>query len=396
MSDSSNSSSSSFSGISEESSTVKISNSTIITNTKNEGINRVNAQQLKDNWVLALMSRGIIVKIRISRWRGITSLDSDMLGLKFFDEKSREFFDKYVVLGIHKLLPPDIMNEFQRFDAVSRRNLENHSFDTVWGSFVPHTAFESWKLENERIKASYYQAAKNLAERYNEIVAYVREEYKNLAKDVWFRLYPDTTAPTESFINDFVDRVVALIPPKEDILCSFKYEPVYFFIPMPSFLQNDIEKTKEIQRESIAKDQELALEMNMKNRVADEYYSKKKELIDGFLEATVMEMRSNVKKLCNSVLSSIGKSRAVGEFSLGHINKINKMIKNVNLLNFYDDKEIRRLLSELNGEVEKFKNDVKGEKNNLLIVEKITEIIKACEKEIEIEDFNPALSYLEV
>ena len=107
----------------------------------------INVQQMRSDWVLALMTKGIIVDLRISRWRGFTSLNYDDLGIKFDDKKSEEFARKYIKLGNQKLFPPDILNEMNEFDYLAKRNLYTYSFDTVWGKFVPFTAFDEWERE---------------------------------------------------------------------------------------------------------------------------------------------------------------------------------------------------------------------------------------------------------
>ena len=54
----------------------------------------VGVKQFKNDWALALMSRGIIVRISISRWRAMAKLSVNDLGLKFVDSETSEFMRK--------------------------------------------------------------------------------------------------------------------------------------------------------------------------------------------------------------------------------------------------------------------------------------------------------------
>jgi len=353
----------------------------------------IDVEQFRNDWALALMSQGVIVKLSVSRWRATTSLTSQDLGLKFSDAESANFMKKYIQLGKQKLLPPEIIGEIDSVECRARRVLGDYSFDTVWGKFVPNTAFEDWKRENDIIRADFFEAARVLGLRYDEILRSVKVEYKNLARDVWMRLYPnDGGGPTESFIENFVSKVISKVPTREDIISSFKYETTYFIIPMPSIIEDNIATAQETRRQTEMSHFNNQLEIDTKRRIADEYVQRKKELIDGFLESTVKNMRQYVAELCEGVLESIGKKAKVDKITLRDINKLKKMIKKVGYLNFHDDTDIATLLNDLEIEIDKFK----GERDDKIVVGKLKEIVDAGTKEFIPDNFNPAISYLEV
>ena len=353
----------------------------------------VPVEQFRSDWALALMSQGVIVRLGISRWRAKTRLTPDILGLKFVDDKSQEFMKKYVKLGEQKLLPPEILSEIERLERRARDILSTYSFHTVWGKFVPFTAFERWESENAIVQNDFMQMAVALGTRYDSIIASLREDYRNMARDVWARLYPeDTGGPTESFIENFVAKIIEKIPTRDIIVSSFKYDVTYFVVPMPSFIEESVARAEEIRRSSEMAEFENQLERNTKRRIAEDYQKRKRELIDGFLESTVMSMREYVKELCDNVLESIGKQNKVGKLTNKNINKLKKMTEKVRILNFYDDKEISSLMEELEIEIEKFK----GERDEELIVDKLRKIAEVGGKEFLPVNFNPAISYLEV
>jgi len=351
----------------------------------------IDVRQIRNDWAMALMTKGVVVKLAVSRWRATAPLKPEELGLKFANEDTVAFMKKYVRLGNEKLLPPQVINEIATLESKARMNLHNHSFSTIWGNFVPYTAFSSWESEDKKIREEFMVAASRLGQRYEEIISIVKHEYRKMAEDVWLRLYPTATGgATESFIENFVSNIISKIPSKSDIIASFKYDVTYFIIPMPSFVEQDLARVKDIQLQSQAKEYDAALERQIKDKIAQEYILRKTELIDGFLQSTVEEMREEIAKLCDNILQSIGQQSINQEISKTQIDRVKKMVKKVRLLNFYDDKKIHNLLSELETEVMK----PKGDRNKNIIVDKLRMITEVGSEEFTPEDFSPTIGYL--
>lgn len=345
------------------------------------------------DWALALMRQGVIVKLSVSRWRASTKLTYQNLGLRFADKHSREFAEKYVQLGRQKLFPVEVLKEISTIESRARSTLNDYSYDTIWGKFVPYSAFDAWEEQNNIVRNDFMTQAKTIGDKYDEIIEAVKKEYENMAKDVWLRLYPENKdGATDAFVHSFVSKIVNEIPPVEEIVSSFKYDSSYLIIPMPSFIEADIAKAKQIRLDSEMAEFKSDLEKSTKERIANEYVSKKTELIDGFLNSTVTSMRKYVGDLCESVLTAIGKKSQMNDVSMQYIKKLKKMMEKVRLLNFHNDKEITALLNGLETEIDKFK----GERNKNIIVEKLAEIVDTATKEITPKNFNDVIGYLEV
>jgi len=362
-------------------------------NTVNINGMEIDADQYRNDWALALMSQGVIIRLSVSRWRAKMKLTPQMLGLKFIDEESSEFMKGYVKLGDQKLLPPTVLREIENLERRARITLVAYSFNTVWGRFVPFTAFEDWERENKIIHDDFIAQALALDNQYDEIINAVKSDYKNMARDVWSRLYPNSKDnPTQSYIENFVSAIVEKVPAREEIVASFKYNSTYFIIPMPSFIEEDMARAQDIRRASQMKEFDSELERDTKRRIQEEYVHKKQELIDGFLESTVSSMRTHVSELCNGVLKSLVQQSKSNDITSRHTNKLKSMIKKIKLLNFYNDDEISGLLNGLEIELDKFK----GERNKDVIVGKLREIVEIGKKEYTPSNFNPAVGYLEV
>jgi len=351
----------------------------------------VDVSQFRNDWALALMTQGVIVKLSLSWWRAQAPLKAEDLGLKFTDQDSLAFMKKYVNLGTENLLPPEIINEIQYINAKARENLKEHSFNTIWGKFVPYTAFAEWQDADKLIRQDFFMAAQTLCDKYDIILDIVRQEYKKLAKDVWFRLYKDSN-PTESFIEDFIYKVICKIPSKSKIFSSFGYESTYFIIPIPSLIEENISKAEVIKKERELNNFNVELEKDTKKRISEEYLKRKQEYIDCFLQTTVSSLRTYIAELCDNILQSIYKGPEDKDIPKKHRDKIRLIIKKVNMLNFYDDTQISSILKDLEFEIDKFK----GERDRGIIVEKLQKITDLSKEEFLPANFNPIISSLDV
>jgi len=337
------------------------------------------------------MEQGVIVRLSVSRWRATSRLRYEELGIAFNDSEHQDFMSNYIDLGHEKLLPPRVMRDLQTIETRARRCLGLYSFQTIWGRFVPYSAFSEWKYESDEIRKDFFDLAKQIGLQYDDIVKEVKDEYETMARDVWKRLYPDDQKdPPSSFLENFTSRITDKIPNREKIVASFKYEAIFFNIPLPSFIQEDISKAEQviIDREKAANN--AIIEMRTRQIVADEYVEKKKELIDSFLESTVAYLRHHIAELANHTFLVL--QRHEKEVNMTHVKKINKMIEQVRNLNFHNDKEINDILNDLEAEVSKYK----GERDKVTIQNKLRELVDLSKEEYLPEGFNPIIDMVDI
>ena len=354
----------------------------------------ISPKALREQWAIALMTKGVIVKLTIHQWNAQSSLKPEDLGIRFSDVDVRKFMKKYVYFGNERLLPPEVMKEISSIYRAGHLNLRSHSFDTLWGHFVPNTAFAQWHKENEIIRSDYIKSAKRLIERYDDIVTIIRRDYAIMARDVWNRLYPgDKGGATAAFIENFVSNIVAKIPPPDQLIERFSYEVTYFTVPLPSFIEEDITKAETIQIErqeqKATKHLEAHLERETRKIIEKEYRERKMEMIDSFLSATVSSIRAHLSELCNDLIQSI--ARSPKGIRKSHVRRINKMIKDVNLLNFHNDEEITAILGELKREVIKFD----GDRNDDYVIGRLTKLVEVAQEEFIPDEFSPFVEDIE-
>jgi len=358
---------------------------------EDEKFEDIDAQVVRDDWALALMEQGVIVRLSIMRWTAMTNLNYHELGIAFGDDQTQEFMSRYIKLGQEKLLPPKVSNEIIMAERRARNCLIEHSFDTIWGKFVPYSAFAEWKEANEETKLEFFEVAKSIGDRYDYIVEEVRRDYSIMGADVWRRIYPDSDgAPSESFLQNFTSKIIDKIPSRDEIIASFKYNVTFFKIPLPSFIQEDINKVEKLIQDGEITAREHILEIETKAIIANEYRDRKKELIDGFLESTVAHLRHHIAELANHTYDVLQRNEK--DITMTHVKRIKRIIQKVKTLNFHNDSEITNILEDLDIEVSKFK----GERDKKLISIKLRELVELSKKEVTPESYAPLIDYMDI
>ena len=351
----------------------------------------IEIDEWKDDWALALMEQGVIVKLGISRWSAVSRLNYEELGITFNDSEHKEFMSQYVSLGSEKLLPPDILKEIKNVEVKARVLLSNYSFQTVWGRFVPYSVLADWKSESDELKQEFLNMGRNIGQNYDSIIREVKRDYEKLAEDVWRRCYPSSNqSPPASFLNNFTSKIIEKIPEREKIVASFKYETIFFKIPLPSFIQNDIAKAEKIVLDREKEAHSTLVDMETKNIVAEEYRERKKELVDSFLESTVVFLRHHVAELAEHTYQVL--QRRDRDITAHEAQKIKLMIKKVRTLNFHNDEEIETILNDLKNEVSRYK----GERDKVVITTKLRELVDLAKEEYMPEGFNPIIDIIDI
>lgn len=343
-------------------------------------------------WALDLMREGTIVNLRMSRWRGTSSINPEDLGIKFKNQEVEKFFEKYIKFGTEKIIPKDFERKIHAVEIKARKNIQKYSFKTMWGPFIPYQTFGLWEKENSKIREEYFEVAEELSTNYEGIKNIIKHEYRKLGEDVWDRLYPNQGEPTESFLNSFTNKIVNKMPTLSDLMSSFKYDTVFLQIPVPSIIQDDLNKAEDLRRNNEMKEAMHIEGLKSKDKINQYYVEKKTELIDNFLEDTLLYFRTYIGETCESVLSYMVNGNEIQEINIGKINQIRKFIKKIEQLNFFDDKEISDLIFILNTEIQK----ITSKRNKYTIVSTLNELVKASKREYVLNNFNPSISTIDI
>jgi len=161
-------------------------------------------ESIKEDWAKTMMQEGVIVDIHIGRWRAKKKIDiGDDFGITMSSQEETEFFTNYIHPGQKNLLPSDLIKKLSKIEQQSRANLDKFSFETVWGRFIPATAFQSWKDKNDELKSNYFKIRDQIDKDYDSIVDTVKKEYVSAAIKAYKTKNGQDEEIPDSYIVDF-------------------------------------------------------------------------------------------------------------------------------------------------------------------------------------------------
>jgi hypothetical protein len=262
---------------------------------------------IDENWVLKLMQKGVLVQLHIGYWRPYSRLTESELGISE-DESVKE----YLQLGRKKLLPPEMVARLENIEKRARYALEENSFKCFWGRFVPVTAWNRWRDENEVIKSQFYAIRDEVISNLPESIGQLRDIYSQMAMEAYKRSKYDSEAQVpEHYIETFISKCLEQIPSPDDMRRLFKYEEVYTYIPLPNQLT--------LQQMGSPEDA-------MRRQVAQEMNDHKQEMVADFLAEINTNLRSMIVDACQSVRDSIRRNeRLVPRSVMGLRNLLSKL-----------------------------------------------------------------------
>jgi Protein of unknown function (DUF3150) len=315
-----------------------------------ENINIADPQWLK------MLRDGVLVKLHIRRKRGECKLDPEDLGLP--KAETEELVKSGIIsLGQKLLLPKRILDRATAIESSARYCLEQHSFRTLWGYFIPATAYAAWKAENQEWEQKYLALRDEIDRDYDRLVTELLNDYQKQARNSWRylgALDPDSMTSEErreeqSFVRLFISRIFAKVPTKEAIYESFGFEAVPEMVPLPSLLAEDTaardriiaEETAELTRireESSAQSRITRMREAMEADVIREAKAQKTRVIDGFLKDVVSQLRTLVYEASTDVLASMQKNQ--GKLLGKSAAQLERLVSEVKKLNFFGDEEM--------------------------------------------------------
>jgi len=316
---------------------------------------------IDENWVLKLMQKGVLVQLHIGYWRPYSRLSESELGISE-DGSVKE----YLQLGRKKLLPPEMVARLENIEKRARYVLEENSFRCFWGRFVPVTAWDRWRDENNEIKGQFYAIRDEVISNLPVSVGQLREIYARMAVEAYKRSKYDSSALVpEHYVETFISGCLEQIPSSDDMRKLFRYEEVYMYIPLPDVLHQSGEDI-------------------MHRQIAEEMNDHKQEMVADFLAEINASLREMVIQVCQSVRDSIKRNdRLVPRSAMGLRNLLSKLER----LNFHDDDQLTRMINDIRSEIDKpaKSRDIPG------LDTVLSEVLDSCREQIrEIESWRPS------
>ena len=312
----------------------------------------------------ALMQQGTLVRLTIRRCGFVAKLELFDLGVTVKDERVRAALARTLVLGEKRLLPESYMKELERITSAARHLLKRCTFtlSPELGAFLPVSAYATWRKEIPALRDSYFSLRDEIIVDYRAIVRQVLDEYEIVARDTYRRIRETGAEILEEseaeFVANYCSRIEALIPNPERIRASFDF--VYTMVDGVKQIGEEGE-AQSAQPETLrpatlplpaqfstqATDWEYQRAAMMRDMLLQEQ-KQKKEMIDTFLGAVVGQLRSLIYQVMTDVLATIEqRQRKDGKFSPRSVVQLKNLVKQINLLNFYGDEEVDRMMAQV-------------------------------------------------
>lgn len=321
------------------------------------GILPQDLRQRESRW-LDLMQEGVLVTLTVRRWRAQAKLDLADLGLT---AQAGDLVDDLLKLGSKQLLPSPLLRQLTATESAGRKTLARFGIPTHWGAFVPATAFQAWRAADQEHMTRYFDLRDRIVADYETIVADLMADYQHAARlafDRADRLAGVLPVSRSEFVQEFTQRVQALIPSPSAIYASFAWEHSFSYIPLPAMLADqqaldaalvDRLTTDARWREVAIADaadrahrQELAA---MHEAVLAEARTRKQELIDGFLSDLAVQLRSTVYNACTDVLAAM--QRNDGKLHPRSVVQLRNLMEQVARLDFFGDADVGPMMEQV-------------------------------------------------
>lgn len=303
-----------------------------------------------------LMRKGVIGKITLRRWRAITKLTATDLGLVVEDEEARTAIAHLVQFGNKRLLPLATIRALENIDRSARHNLERCSYKTAFGRFIPYTAFADWRARNAEWEQQYYQIRDAILADYGGIVQRILLDYRHLAREAWTIIAlrsPHTLSDQEpdAWIRSFVERIRTHIPTPAQIKDSFAYETQLMRIDFPDLVQGQETgitadavlsqmAERELEERALSERERQLADMNA--AIVAQARRQKEQVVTAFLTDIATQIRTLVYEATTDVLGAIQQAITLPS---QQARRLNRLIGDLQRLNFTDDEEITRIVA---------------------------------------------------
>jgi hypothetical protein len=320
----------------------------------------------------ALMGEGVVVKLHIRRVRFRKRLQFADLGIHFSDKETELKMQEIFRLGMKNLLTKEYLDRIEQIEYRARKLLVLYSFDTIWGFFIPVTAYLTFRAQMELLEQDYYQVREDILANYPTITKQVLVDYVRAARHAYRILHQvDPEALTERergreafYLAGVRHKVRKILPTPDDIRQSFGFEvsPTYIdlprlagdesnedvqVIPGPLLEKRTIDDITEEEQRELRWRQETTRERQammqaMNEDVVRKAREQKQERIDQFLTKIITQVRGLLYDATTNVLASMKKSERLQPRA---VVQLRTLVENLRLLNFYGDQDVERAMN---------------------------------------------------
>ena len=271
-----------------------------------------------------MAKQGVLVELRIRRARFKTSLNPDDLGLAD-KEEYRRYLNDYVQLGRRRLIPPEYAKKLDNIESKARRLLNEHSYQTVWGHFVPLGMYDELRVKLDALRVEYLTFHEEIYRDYDYIYRSVQETYREAAGEVYKTMRQDSYSyAPDSFIEAFCLAIKRVFPSLEKVRRQCLFEVNLSIVPLSASPYSENAQVQQVWDEA-------------RGQVADEIRRTHNRNIESFFSDVAVQLRGMIYEAASATEENIRKN---GKLVGRNITKLRKLADRVNELNFMGDREV--------------------------------------------------------
>lgn len=324
----------------------------------------------KVDWVKVL-GNGVLFEPHIGRTRMSHHLKYSTLGVQVMAENQKtqartsKDMDDIFDLGMQHLLPREARKIFNRIEDRVAYVRDTYCIKVAMGYFVPVNAFQEFYKVMTALRDKYFAERDRIFKDYDVLRNQGARKHVHAAFNAFLmRLKTDPESiPEEERRNPRIflarerQRVMALYPPKQEVLDSFYFTIGLTHIDLSAFSRS-LEEAESAEAEVIEgvsagelmeltwqqeKTEQLRQMMTEMNRsVVEEARKSKKQKVDeleDFLTASISQVRGVVYEACVNCLSALTKD---GKLEPRKIVQLKGVLDAIRQFNFYQDADAER------------------------------------------------------
>ena len=339
----------------------------------------------------SLMGEGVVVRLHIRRVRFRKRLEFSDLGIHFPNELIQKKYQDIFRLGMKNLLPKKYLDRIEQIEYKARKLLAFYSFETVWGPFIPATAYGKWREAIRELEDAYYTVRDAILEDYPALKKQILQDYVTAAHNsyrIMNRVDPQALSERERqkeiyYLASVRRKIRTMLPTTDDITKTFGFTvvPTYIDLPrlagdpagsaLPVAPGSQLEKRTiegveaseqtELRWLQAGTKQRQAMMQAMNEDVVRQARAKKEERIDEFLTKITSEVRGLLYEATTNVLASMRKNDTLPPRS---VVQLKNLVQTLNRLNFYEDRDVERSMKLIDSLI-----DVPREDRDIALIE---------------------------
>ena len=286
------------------------------------------AARLDSSLVSAAYQAGVLVQLHVCWWRGFKVLKPEDLGMHPA-KAVKAFLDEAIHLGGKRLLPKEILSRLKSLEVMGRATLAELSFETLFGRFVPCTAYGEWKRRYAEYQEQFYTVRDRILTDHDAIVDEIRRAWLDNAPRL-YRMANARSAPA-GWADEVANRIAGQVRSRDEIEETFRYEQELRIVPIPSEAEVDALRAEQVNRARRLGADRAAL-VDEFDRDLQTELGKRKDHVLGFVEGIQQQVFDAIGKLAAETHATLSGSKGVPTRTVDRLRRLTGQLRSMNFM----------------------------------------------------------------